>query len=79
MTKPIKATKKLVTKHPAETGTLSLGAVVGAVIGLFNIELEPGQVTSLTILVAAVPFGLTKLVDWWRSRKAERESYSTVA
>jgi hypothetical protein len=82
MAKPVraagKAVQKQVRKHPAETGTLSLAAVVGAVVGLFNIHLEPGQITSLAVLVGAVPFGITKLVEWRRARKAERESYATL-
>jgi hypothetical protein len=82
MTKPVKAAgeavQKQVKKHPAETGGLSLAAIVGAVVGLFNIHLEPGQVTSLAVLLGAVPLGITKLVDWRRARKAERESYATI-
>ena len=82
MAKPVKAAseavQKQVRKHPAETGGLSLAAVVGAVIGLFDIHLEPGQITSLAILVGAVPLGITKLVNWRRARKAERESYATI-
>jgi hypothetical protein len=76
MPKPVKATTKLVRKNPAETGTLSLAAIVGAVIGLFNIHLEPGQITSLAILVGAVPLVITKLVDWRRARKAEIATFA---
>jgi hypothetical protein len=75
MTKPVQATtkvvKKQVKKHPAETGGLSLAAVIGAIVGLFNIHLEPGQITSLAVLVGAVPLVITKLVEWRRARKAE--------
>jgi len=76
MTKPVKAVTKQVRKHPAETGGLSLAAVVGAMLGLFKIDLDPLQVSSLVILVGAVPLGITKLVDWWRGRKAEIATFA---
>jgi hypothetical protein len=78
--KPVRATtkavKKQIEKHPAETGGLSLAAIIGAVVGLFNIHLEPGQITSLAVLVGAVPLVITKLVEWRRRRKAEIATFA---
>jgi hypothetical protein len=68
MTKPVKAAQKAVAESPGETTSLSVAVVVGAVLGLFNIELQPGQVAALVVLVSAIPAGVKLLVAWRRKR-----------
>ncbi|MGH2373032.1 MAG: hypothetical protein ACRDIC_06080 [bacterium] len=59
---------KVVKKHPAETGSLSLSVIVGAALILFDVQLAPEKVGAIVILLGAAPAGLTGLVNWWRNR-----------
>lgn len=61
---PVESTKKLVKKRPAETTGGTLSVVVGAVLSLFKVDLEPTQVAAIVVLLGLVPGAVT----WWRSR-----------
>lgn len=52
--------------HPASTAQVSVGAVVGAAVLLFGIDLPPDQLSALIVLVSAVAPG----VSWLAARLA---------
>jgi hypothetical protein len=56
--------KALVKRRPAETVGVSLGAVVGGVLALFNVNLSPTQVGGVVVLLGAVP----GVITWLKTR-----------
>jgi hypothetical protein len=58
--------RSLPARRPAETGTLVVGAIVGLAAKVWGLDGE--TVAYLTVVVGAVPSGITWLVDRVRGR-----------
>jgi hypothetical protein len=56
----------LAARRPAETGTLAVGAAVFLAGRIFGWDADVQG--AVTVLVAALPFAISRAVDWLRAR-----------
>jgi hypothetical protein len=63
---PAPSTGNVVTNHPVSSSTLGAGAVLVAILNLANVTLTQQQMSSLLILVAALPALITAGIGWYR-------------